>query len=117
MGKRVRRAKPRTEREPVNNESPFTRSSLGSFSGTDIQIFEAGANVALKGAEVGKQIALEASEPKPLAKWVIGAYILILIFAFFIVFIPGFSDYRQAAIGFIFGQIPLLLKSHALKDD
>lgn len=121
MGKGKRSARIRGKSDgKISASSPFRRPCIGTFTDTDIEI---AADLALKGVEKGAELTRRALEEKPIAKWVIFAYFLILTFAIAIILLPlvfpglsELSNYGKIAIGYIFGQIPLLMKSK-LKGD
>lgn len=120
MGKRARSERAKSKNKPGNSGAPLDGARIGSFTGTSVDIIEICSKVedaALRGVEAGSRLTRDALEPKPIARWIIAIYILILFFAFAVVLIPKLSDYRQMAIGYIFGQIPLLFKSYGLKAD
>lgn len=113
MGKRTRKNSYRNK--PSETDSPFYRPSLGPFTSTDIELVgKLVKDAALEGVEAGGRQIREALAPKELPLWIKSVYSLILIFAVVVLFIPPLSEYRQAAIGFLFGQgslVFLVIKS------
>jgi hypothetical protein len=109
MGRRTR--KNSYNKKPSKTDSPFHGPSLGPFTGTGVEIANLTKDAALEGVELGSKLTRDALEPKPLPLWTVLVYILILIFAIVVLFVPTLSEYKQIAIGFILGQGSLVIKS------
>ena len=110
MGKRASR-RTRNSKQFSNENNPFTGHCVGNFDSI-VSVHDI-RDVALKGVQVGAQVTKDAqkSEEAHIPKWQIIIYCIILAFAFLVLFVPFLQDYKQYAIGYIFGQGPLILKS------